>query len=254
MINEALRTLSSIVDEYIIERGESGNSKKFRYIALAKNGIRDLNFDVSGVPKIERLCADENNHSVYYLPSDLIKLKTVFFPSSGGISELVRDDKMNPVVDECYEETSTGNNTKYTGAVGAPWSLNSAKYRNGRYMGGVFGLGGGSVNRYYLNEREGRIEVAPHLAGRSDLFIEYLGSEEKFNGKTLVHPFLIQPLKYWIYWTDIRFKKSVGRNEKMLAQRDYYRAKHHADVQFKSDNIKQFINAKRQTQKQSPKY
>ena len=258
-LNEVSVPLTDIVEQYIISKGEGGNSNKLRYITLAQHGLKELNFDVSGVPKIDRLCADEHNKSIYYLPKDLIKIRRVFTIGRNGTIELSMNQQMSPVIDECETPQSTGinqpgNKIPYNPGTQPYRASDAAKWRGGLNMGGYFGIGGGTTYQYRLNVEEGRIEVSDNLYGRSNLFVEYIGRPTKMNGKTMIHPFIAEPLLEWIAYVDIRHKKRVPANQKELARRNFYAAKHHAKLRFTSLSVRQMIDARRQGFKQSPKY
>lgn len=263
-LNEVHISLNDVVKEFMIQRGEVSNAKEMRYIKLAQSGLKNhLHFDVSGTPQLQRLCPDEYNKSIYYLPSNLVKIRRVFMVTPNGTIDLSMHQSMNPVIDECETPTSTGgNNKKLTVAdtfLNHPnqsflSASEAAKWRGGRNMGGYFGVGGGTVFIYRLNTEENRIEVSDNLYNKNNLFVEYLGLPKKVNGKTMVHPFLEEPLMRWINYAECRFKKNIPVSQKEQAKRDFYEAKHHAKLQFMNTDIKQLIDARRQGFKQSPKY
>ena len=263
-VNEVSIPLVDVVEQYMLEKGVTSNSAKFRYIRIAQSGFKNqLHFDVSGVPRLERLCANEYNKSIYHLPSDLIKIRRIFTIGRGGAIELSMNQAMNPVVDECETPRSTGRNRRNLGTLtnlntdysSSHVSASEASKRRGtRHTGGYFGLGGGTVYQYRLNEGEGRIEVSDNLYDNPNIFVEYLGLPKKVDGETMVHPFVVEPLLRWIAYAECRFKKNVPANQKQILKRDFYEAKHHAKVQFISTSMRQLIDARRQGFKQSPKY
>ena len=70
----------------------------------------------------------------------------------------------------------------------------------------------------------------------------------------MVHPFLVEPIMRFIYWSSIRFKRNIPRGERDAAERDFLNAKHHANVQFASESLGSIINTSRKTFNQSIKY
>lgn len=124
-------------------------------------------------------------------------------------------------------------------------------YRNGLYVGALYGAGGGFNFAYYrVDDTQGQIEFDGNIQGR-EVVIEYKSTG--ISPGAIVQPQLIEPLKRWTLWrmnvNDLR----VPMNHKQMLKQDYEDSvmelrSFEADI-----NIQEYLDTMYAYRKQSPK-
>ena len=64
--------LEDIINELLVEEGKTSENEFLRYFKLGMNGLKELNFDVSGGVRTVELVVDPNTLTVN-LPSDYVR-------------------------------------------------------------------------------------------------------------------------------------------------------------------------------------
>jgi hypothetical protein len=77
----------------------------------------------------------------------------------------------------------------------------SSHFRNGEYVGGVFGLGGGYNGRgyYRINDETKQIQFSSEVP-TCEILLEYISDGISQDGTTLIPVEAIEPLVAWIFW------------------------------------------------------
>jgi hypothetical protein len=241
-------TLDSIVKEYTIEVGGSDMNKYPRYYQYGVSGIRELNMNSSGVVKSVELCIEGN--STCNLPPDYLQYKTIgLLGADCRIHSIGRNDTLS--LSGCCAPTQN-------------WGVNSfgminnfdSNYRNGEFMGRMFGVNGG-VNGYgqFRIDVENQIILLSDLAPLStSIVLEYLADIESVDGDFIVHPFIIEALKAFIYWKSIQRDRNRSIGEKEQAKNDYNVAAKWAKKRFTASTIQEYLEAFRSGNTASVKF
>lgn len=250
-----MMTLSDITKGYLIERGQQTLHNFPWYLDLAITGLKQLWWDVNGVPQVAILTVDHLNRAS--LPKDYISIYRIgFLGADKRLVEIFKDPRIVTNFDQKFDCNSDSYVSPNTQAVRTPDSIGrpnpGTHFRNGEAMGGYFGREGGSKYGYNLDLHNGVIEFSTNVTG--DVIIEYISNPKKINGAYQVHPWLEEPIKAWIEWASKRRKDSVGRGEKEQLKRNFYTEKHNAKVKFATQSMGALINASRKTVNQAAKF
>lgn len=241
-------TLDKIVREYLIESGSMSEHKYARMLQIAISGLRELNMDVSGIPKTVYLDLDFSTYSVN-LPEDFISHVFIGFCENGRMVSFGKNDAIctGNTYDDCgnllISYQNTGNAVLEIDGI----------YRNGEFIGGIFGLGGGNnANGYYkIDINSGRIFFSN--INQSEILLEYLGSPQKINGEHVIHEYEAEAIKAWMYWKEIYRDKNIAVSQKEAAKQEYIRNKGLAQRRRSSFTIEEALQSIRRGNKQSPK-
>jgi len=247
-------TLDSIVRGYLIDKGQDSMHEYPRALRAAINSLKDLHYDVSGVPKVEVLTVE--NAAKATLPQDVIRvIRLGFSDTNGRFVEIYSDNSLIVNAQGSYN-TSTNSNQIEAAAIGAPFNATPADYasmfRNGQAVGRWYGNKGGGAYSFRMDWERGLVEFSSNVSGQ--VVIEYLGDPNKVGAEYLVHPFLVEAIEYGTHYRMMKFKRSYSVGEKQIARNDYLNAKHHARVRFASESMGNMINASRTTINGSAKY
>ena len=251
-----METLDSIIREYLIEEGRDNLHEYPRYLQMAIRGLKDLDYDVSGVPRVEVLEIDNLGRAT--LPSDVVNVYRIgFMNSDKRIVEIFKDERIMVNYDQQYNCTASAYTKNITPVSNPSVSTSptidwSNHYRNGEPIGRYYGNEGGGAYSYNIDLNHGVIEFSSNVSG--SVIIQYLGDPRKVNGKHRVHPFLVEPIKAWIEYASKRRKPNVSKGEVQFLFNQYVLAKGHAAVRFFSESLGNLYNASRKTFNQSAKY
>lgn len=249
-------TLNEIVEDLLISEGRDTTHKKKKYLHHAINGFRDMHYDVVGYTNYDKIAVDTSNNTVD-LPSDFIREIGVYV--IGGDGKLIplsrnkhrifkdKDDcgnTINPV-------TGMMENSQATAIIG---NEISQFYRNGQAIGNMFGnYGVQSTGEYNINKQENIIELSTYTS-QSYVVLKYMADIQEINGEFMVHPFLRDAIKDFIYWDDKRFSRSVSPSEKRELKRLYTNSKNWVRMRMNSFNYDEAREISKQSFSQSPKY
>lgn len=241
-----MMTLGDIVDQYIISSGRDTRHNYSRFYQLGIRALKNLSYDVSGAPTFMVLELDEQNTAC--VPDNLVKIREIFIPTRGGRLPINENNNKNPqtvnqqgVVSNAVsqiDETGFGDLEFFS-----PENI-SRYYRNGQFTGGVFsGNPNGNPYSYIRNYDTNRLEFSSNVCGT--VILEYLGSLDKNGNDFCVHPFLEEPVMFYLEWQDNAHKRSVGSGEKARLRKQYHDAKRWAKMQFNSTSTQQIREQQR---------
>lgn len=249
-------SINEIVEDLLIQEDRNTSHKKKKYQHLAVNGLRELSYDLNGYIKYVKLDVNTSNNTVD-LPSDFIKEVGVgVINSDGNFISLSRNNKIFKDKDDCGNtinpvSRANSNDFYYGGAVGNDIAQH---WRNGQATGKYYGnQPSQSTGDYKINKQYGVIELSTNTS-QASIILKYLADVEMINGDFLVHPFLREPLKNYIYWQDKAFSSSISPSEKRELKRLYVQSKNWARMRFFSFNYDEAREIARASFFQAPKY
>lgn len=249
------QNLDTIVREYILlGEGKESLHKYNYYLQAAIKGLKEMHYDVSGVPQVSILEVEDGGRAT--LPQNTIRVIRVgFLGSDGRFIEIFLDNNLAINLQGQYSCDDGDATITYLDAgtpIAPTQSDMTSIFRNGQIIGGQYGNVGGGIYTYRMDWDRGVLEFSSNISGQ--VVLEYLGDPTKIDEQYLVHPFLVEPIQAFIYYAMIRFKKSVSLQEKNEAFRQYVLKKRHAQSRFSSESMGNIINASRKTFSLAPKY
>lgn len=281
-------TLKQVIDDFIItldgdDYVSNASDAAIRNFAL--RGIRELGFDVSKRIKSLKLTVDSSTQSVA-LPDDYVDAIKVAIVGGDGLLRVLGANR-NVNYSSRYELDSSGVATGETsdseegpldieanlvrdiepsksatggGGVGstdeALAGFDSFIFRNYVYennVGRLYGVGGGQlVGDYRINLADNRIELEVNDTV-SEVVIEYIADEAR-STNPVVHVYLEEALRSYIYYKLCERKSSVPANEKARARAEYYNERRKANARMSNFTKEEALKTIRSNYKQSPKY
>jgi hypothetical protein len=245
-------TLDQVVREYIIET-DSQEQKYFKYLQLAISGLRELNMDVSGAPKIVELDINSDTDTVV-LPTDFIDYRFIgICGSDGQLHSLGLNNKtcLPSAINDCGEYSVN----KQDSNNGISVDLTSDHSRNGSIIGKFFGIGGGTNanGEYKINKDQGTILVGVS-SNVSSIILEYIADIDSVDGDFVVHPYLIEAIKGYIYYKEREFNDKYPANTKILASKRYNILRRKVIARYTSFTKEEALQSIRKANKLAPKF
>ena len=264
--------LKQIVNDFMIsldgaDYASHASDAAIRNFAL--RGLRELGFDMLKVIRSLKLSVSSNN--TVNLPDDYVDWSKVGVVGGDGLVYVLGENK-NINYSQKY---STSSNTTYdadgdglldreddkSGTSGAVSSssgdgFGSYIFRNYVYennVGRLYGVGGGQlVGDYRINLADNRIELEVN-DNVTEVVIEYIADEAR-STNPVVHVYLEEALRSYIYYKLCERKSSVPANEKARARAEYYNERRKANARMSNFTKEEALKTIRSNYKQSPKY
>lgn len=253
------RKLDEIVREYMIESlGATQIDQRYsRLLQIAISGLRNLNMDVNGITKIERISIDSQNF-IASLPNDYINYKKLFVCNGGQQLGLAINENMCPPdYDSCGDMTVEGTQDTVPNSDGwfYPFATNVPFDGYGSFTGRQYGIGGGNngIGTFKIYPNDGYIALQNINQSFDEIIMEYLADIDYVDGNTMVHPYDVEAVKAWMYWKYIQRSEKYPMGEKQIAERAYGKEKLKARKRHNSFNIIDLMSAVRSGFMSAPK-
>jgi hypothetical protein len=233
-----LVTIRHIVMQ-VLNRVQDYSMRQYkRLVEIAIEGIEELRLFHSE-EGLEVVYLHMSADKTVQLPSDFIDFVKVGYPLDGKIRLITRNDNIllprtfyGSVIGGSFV-ADTGEaigNTTYGAVIGGVFVADtedpnqiffSDHFRNGQFIGGLFGLPGTIDQAYYRLDRENRQIVFSGVTPRSEIVLEYISTGMKSDGSSMVPRETIIPLRAYILWQMVEHDMKVPESERTRRKAEY---------------------------------
>lgn len=174
---------------------------------------RLIQIAIEGMTELQLFHTEEGLEVVYLhmsaaktveLPADFVDFVKVGYPLNGKLRVITRNDNIllprtfygSIIGGEFVADTGEAiGNTSYGGMIGGEFVADTEDmnqiffadhFRNGQFIGGLYGLPGGADQAYYRIDRENRQIVFSGSTPRSEIVLEYISSGLKTDGSSMI--------------------------------------------------------------------
>jgi hypothetical protein len=132
------------------------------------------------------------------LPDDFITFTKIGIPVNGKLRVITRHD--NILLPRTFDDTGVAvGNTDESNSTSVGIFF-SGHWRNGQYVGGLYGLPGGIDDAYYRVDMEKRQIVFSGSTPRSEIVLEYIGTALKPDGSSMIPRQCVEALRNYVLW------------------------------------------------------
>lgn len=201
--------LNYVVNSVLMDMDEYTTSKRKKILQYAIFGMTELNIFV--LPSVEVAYLKQNDDFTVDLPDDYMDyIKVAVEVGDGDQSRIVtltlnntlplpNVDKLKICPNSCVDEpTLTLNGTDYF-VPGFGYYF-AQHYRNGQYVGEMFGLGGGIGLMQYRIDIKNRQIIFDQLFPGGEIVLEYKSTGIKTDGTTTIPRQAVAALRSYIKW------------------------------------------------------
>ena len=197
-------TIQYVVMSYL-NRIKEYTMRDYKYLAqLAIEGFGIMN--MYHLPNVEVEYLYMSAAKTVDVPTDFVDWLKVGIPVNGKILTLTKDDSI-----ALPRQFSDG---KAVGNIDAEnindYVIFTDHFRNGKYVGGLYGMRGGINQAYYRYDAERRQFVFTGNIPRSEIILEYISSGVSLSGSTVIPKIAHQPLVYYLAWQRVEFDPRVS--------------------------------------------
>jgi hypothetical protein len=152
-------------------------------------------------------------------PTDFVTETKVGIPIAGKLHLIPSHDGLllPRTFDDTLEAVGNADDDQATTLSGGIYFC--SHWRNGAYIGGLYGLSGGVADAYYRIDREQKQIVFGGSTPRSEFVLEYMSNGVKESGGAIVPREAIPALRSYLIWQDAENDPRVAYNEKERKKR-----------------------------------
>ena len=158
------------------------------------------------------------------LPGDFIDYTKIGFPVNGKLRVITKHD--NLLLPRLFDDTdvAVGN-----ADAGEDEGVNNFiffqdHFRNGQFIGGLYGLPGGLDTAFYRVDKEHRQIVFSGTTPRSEIVLEYISDGVKADGSSLIPREALGALRTYILWQKDENDSRVPLNAKLRLEDQHEKA------------------------------
>jgi len=157
------------------------------------------------------------------LPADFVSANKIAYPIGGKLHVITHKDTI--LLPRVYDDTGEAVGNFYGATIGAENVSNiiyfQDHWRNGVFIGGLYGLPGGIDECYYRIDMENRQIVFSGSTPRSEIVLEYIGTSLKPDGSSLIPREVVAPLRAYVLWQMVENDFRIAYNEKERRKREF---------------------------------
>jgi len=198
-----------------------------QYLRITQIAIEGFNEELSMFHTdagLEVVYLEMSDAKTVQLPSDFVDYVRIGIPINGKLRVLTKHDKIlfprtfyGSVIGgefvagsgDSVGNTDSGDTEGVSNAL-----FFSDHYRNGQFIGGLYGLPGGIDAAYYRIDKEMRQIVFTGEVPRSEIVVEYISNGLKADGSSLIPRETVAPLRTYVLHAMIENDPRVPQNEK----------------------------------------
>lgn len=215
-----------VVKQCLADIQDYSTTQYQRFLQFANLGFIDLNLFVLENIKVAYLPVNPNK--TVNLPDDYIYYTKVGIEVNGKIWTLTLNDSqlMPRKTDDCGETIPPS--VEITSQDPANNRLPdygyyfASHYRNGQYVGEMFGLGGGFNTGYFRIDVEKRQITMNSEVPVDEIILEYKSTGISADGTDIIPRQAVQALRAYIHWQRIENNEKIAESKKARKQELYY--------------------------------
>jgi hypothetical protein len=175
------------------------------------------------------------------LPPDFVDWTKIGVPMAGKLRVLTNHKKI--LLPRQFADGAPVGNTDDAGAnIEAVYFTNH--FRNGQFVGGLYGMPGGADQAFYRLDRETRTIIFSGSIPRAEIVLEYISTGVKLGGSTVIPREAVPALRTYALWQLIENDPKVGAAQKERKKEQYEEQVHALDFfqsAFTKDEYKRHV-------------
>ena len=232
----------------ILNRMQDYSMRNYKRIAqIVIEGFTDLN--LYHTTNIEVVYLRMDSAKLASVPADFIDWIKVGMPISGKLITMTKDDSIL-LPRKFADGAEVGN---LDAAVTNKVSFFSSHWKNGKFVGGLYGLRGGINQAYFRYDKERRQFAFTGDVPLGEVVLEYVSSGVSLSSSTIIPRPAVKPLRNWTLWQLAEDDRTVSLGEKERKMKIYEGDVEELRALEHTPTIDEYRDAMYRTIKQTPK-
>jgi len=200
----------------ILNRLRDYSTRHWTYLAqLVIEGMTELS--IWHLDTIEVVYLRMSEAKIVNLPADYVDYTKIGFPLNGKLRVITNDNRA--LLPRTFADgEAVGNSDEGTNTEGIYFVDH---FRNGQFVGGMYGLPGGTDELYYRIDRENRQIIFSGSSARTDIVLEYVSSGIKLSGQTSIPREAVPSLRAYVMWVMAEPDARIAMGEKERRKNNY---------------------------------
>ena len=200
----------------ILNRLDDYSMRNYKRIAqIVIEGFTDLN--LYHTTNIEVVYLYMDSAKLVSVPADFIDWLKVGMPIGGKLVTLTKDDSI--LLPRKFTDGKDVGNIDATLTNRATYF--SSHFKNGKFVGALYGLRGGVNQAYFRYDKEKRQLAFTGDVPLSQIVLEYRSSGVSLSSSTIIPRQAVKPLRNWTLWQLAEDDRTVSLGEKERKMRIY---------------------------------
>jgi len=225
--------INYVVNLVLLDLDNHTTSLRKKITQYAILGYQNLNMYI--MPQIKVAYLKQNDNFTVNLPNDFIDYLKIGINHNGTVITLSMNDNMAFPRADCLEEcgcetpkTNSDDVSKTVSILGSKYIdpgygyYFAEHYRNGQYVGEMYGMGGGvSFAQFRVDDANRQIAIDKFLPNK-EIILEYKSSGISQDGSTVVPRESVEALRAYIHWQLSWYSTKIPAVQKQQFQQQYY--------------------------------
>lgn len=233
--NSAYKNLDYCVNTVLAELNDYSTTNYQKYLQLAIRGYRQLRLFTLPSIKVEYLTVNTDNNTVD-LPYDFVDYTKVGLCRGGTVVTLSLNEslclpratcKCGDSLSSVLNSTGTPDESilqNFFSVQGSAFNYGyffASHFRNGQYVGEMYGMGGGFNEAYFrIDKQRHQIAFSDAIQG-GEIVLEYISNGIEADGSAVIPVQAVETVIAYIHWQRLWHNPKVPMNEKILKKENY---------------------------------
>ena len=221
MSNEVPKTLGVTTINYVVmsvlNRLKDYSMRHYSFLEqVCIEGYTDLN--LWHLDNVEVVYLRMSEAKTVDLPADYVDYLKIGIPMAGKLRVLTNHDKIL-FPREFQDGEPVGNTDDSSAVYESVYFIDH--FRNGQFVGGLYGIPGAVDQAYYRIDREERTIIFSGSIPRAEVVLEYILSGVNLSGSTVIPREAVPALRAYLLWQLIENDSKVSSTEKERKKSQY---------------------------------
>lgn len=153
------------------------------------------------------------------LPNDFVDWHRIGIPTNGRLRVLTNHDKI--LLPRTFADGADVGNTDDGNTIATGSIYFAPHFRNGQFVGGLYGYPGGVDDAYYRLDREMGTIVFGGTVERGEIVLEYISTGVKISGQTVIPREAAETLIAYLHWQVVENDRKIGMSTKQWKKQTY---------------------------------
>lgn len=211
-----------------------------KYLVIARDGLRELNFSILPCEKTEELVLDANKECI--LPVDFVGEVALYKAEGDKLIEIPHNSLISS-----YDNTEPFgiSDPIFSAGEGVPLYADEFRSDVGRQFGQIYPR----VNGYRILTELNKIRV-DNTSDLEKVYLKYVTMPQRVNNKTLIHPFIEPAIVAYINW---QVSQYAGDRDMLVKRQEFYNQRRLAKSNLNRVNITDILSSFRMYHNQAIK-
>lgn len=240
-------TIEYVADTVVAKDDSLNHRDKKKIKQLIIEGFGDMS--LFHLPSVEVQYLYMDTAKTVSVPNDYVNYLKVGVPVQGKLKIATEDKSI--LLPRKFQDGKDVGNLDATNAN--PSVFFSDHFRNGKFVGGIYGAPGGRNTIYFREDHELRQIIFIGDVPRSEVVLEYVSTGVTLSGGTNIPRICVLPLQTYVFWQLAEYDRRVPGGEKERKKNNHLEEVSKLRAFLNTPTAQEYRDALYKSSRQSPK-